>query len=122
MRRHDWLACETQATRIARMFLDVAGIARPPPVFHVKDVKRGRWNERSKIITLPQWLWSDPHVNYGGFLEWYVSHELAHWLMDRPGHDLQFQFMGLFINPHSGHWESTYKPRLYAQARRLWDA
>ena len=93
---------------------DVARAERP--IIHVRDVKCGRWINRANGIVLPLWLFSRTEP---GYFEWYVGHELAHWLIDRPGHDVQFQLMLAWLCPDAWHWESTYKPRMYSQALTL---
>ena len=100
---------------MADMILRRAGVAKRP-VIQVRAVKCGRWYERTGAITLPVWLWDDAHRNLSRYLEWYVAHELAHWLMGRPGHDLHFQTMLAWLAPDAWVWEQTYKPKLYAQA------
>jgi hypothetical protein len=88
---------------------------------YVTDTCRGRCSFRSKTITIPRWA-CDPTHHIGGrpgYLEWYVAHELAHYL-DRqrkgPGcrldHGPSFQAaLKELCPPHAIHHELGYKPR-----------
>lgn len=106
---------QAAADAMAAHILQRVSVVRRPFI-QVRAVKCGRWHEKSKAITLPVWLWDDAHRNLPRYLEWYVAHELAHWLMDRPGHDIHFQTMLAWLAPDAWHWESTYKPKLYSRA------
>lgn len=111
--RHD-----ATAKGIARGLLWAIDVYRLPDIV-VKDVARGRWHDDGHI-TLPRWLFTEGRCD--SFVRYYVAHELAHWLMDRPGHDLHFQTMLAWLAPDDWHWEASYKPKLYAQAfRALYD-
>lgn len=111
---------EHAAYSIAGEIWDRVRIQRPLPVICVRDVGRGSWSQRTGVITLPRWLWDTERDD--SFRDWYVGHELAHFCLGRPGHDLQFQCMLAWLCPHTWHWECTYKPRAYDRAVRLLNA
>lgn len=108
---------QRDAVRLARFIYARAGILNRLPQLTVKAVQCGRWSDKTGHVTLPLWLWEFPH-RLEAYRVWYVAHELAHHLMQRPGHDLHFQTMLAMLAPDEWHWESTYKPRHYDRAVR----
>lgn len=82
------------------------------PKFRVEHVKCGRWSSRTNILTFPIWLGMRRDEPY--YFEYYVAHELAHWIVGKTGHGQKFQETLSRIAPTAWHWESTYKPTLYA--------
>jgi hypothetical protein len=115
-----------EAIALACDIMQRAGIDKPLPRIVVRAVKCGRWYPVDKPmdgeqyptgrIVLPVWLFDDYHREMPGFMDWYVGHELAHHVKGAPGHGVDFQLILAKLCPLTWHWESTYKPRAYAQA------
>lgn len=104
-----------EAKRIYRRAgLDVATL----PEIRIRDVKAGRYLHDTDCITLPLWLGDRLNDSRAPrYFEWYVAHELAHGLAGKAAlHGLVFQMVLRDLAPEAWHWESTYKPRNYAQA------
>jgi predicted metal-dependent hydrolase len=100
---------------IARMIYKRAKIRSKIPEIIVKPVKRGRYSFRTNRITLPDWIFKDPP---SGFVEYYVAHELAHGLRGKGGHGIEFQRILYRLCPQFYLYESSYKPRCYAELLR----
>ena len=96
---------------LARRIWRRAASDRPLPSIRIRDVRRGRWSDKTGIITLPSWLWAR---HSPGFVEYYIAHELAHAYLNRTGHDIEFQLICAKLAEETYWWESTYKPRMYA--------
>lgn len=84
----------------------------------MRPVKCGRYHPKTHTITLPLWLWGEHHA-LPHYLEWYVAHELAHAFGGGQAHGLEFQAVLFALAPAAWHWETTYKPRQYAELHAL---
>lgn len=77
-------------------------------VFYVVDQTRGRCYYQPRIITIPLWATKKSK----DYLDWYVSHEIAHTYARGDNHGQKFMSELKRLCPEDSiHYEITYKPR-----------
>lgn len=77
-------------------------------VFYVVDQTRGRCYYKPRIITIPLWATKKSR----DYLDWYVSHEIAHTYSVGDRHGSKFMEALKTVCPEESiHYELAYKPR-----------
>lgn len=86
---------------------------------YVVDQKCGRCYYQAGVITIPSWAFArDKRPSYKGYLNWYLSHELAHaYAGPAAGHGPEFmKNMKAICDPANWKYELNYKPAFAAAA------